>query len=89
MCGIQVPATIPLSMPENYTGGEGFVLQNTDWDHCFEQANVDRMCEDWTSTFKDVARLCILNRVITVRPCDKMFFYTGTASVKEEKEQVP
>ena len=26
-------------------------LQNADWDQCFEQDNVDRICEDWTSTF--------------------------------------
>ena len=46
------------------------------WDECFVSDNFDEVCEAWTTMFLNKARECIPNRVVTIRPCDKTFFYS-------------
>ena len=48
-------------------------LANNDWDNCFTE-DIDTSCNNWTTTFLNIARECIPNKVVTIRPGDKIFF---------------
>ena len=49
-------------------------LNNINWDPCFDTSDIDEMSTLWTSTFLNVARRCIPNRVITVRQGDAPWY---------------
>ncbi len=62
-------------------------LKRCNWDTCFESEDVDKACKQWTETFLNVARSCIPNRLITVRPSDKMFFTSELRRLRRKKNR--
>ena len=48
---------------------------------------MDESCNSWTETFLTVARNCIPNKVVTVRPSDKPF-YTSDLRKKRRKKNI-
>ncbi len=54
---------------------------------CFDSTDINKVCDSWTSTFLNVARQCIPNRVITVRPCDKTFFTPELRKLRRKKNR--
>ena len=63
-------------------------LFNADWESCFQHENIDSKCEAWTSTFLNIARNCIPNKIITVRPGDKTFFTPELRRLRRKKNRV-
>ena len=62
-------------------------LQNTDWDVCFDD-DINKSCANWTTTFLNVARQCIPNKVVTIHPCDKIFFTAELRRLRRKKNRL-
>ena len=72
------------------TDFEGFRqrLRDTDWDQCFLYNDIDSICDSWTSTFYNIARECIPNKVVTIRPRDKLFFNADLHKLRRKKNRL-
>ena len=62
-------------------------LNSADWDHCFSD-DINESCNKWTSTFLNIARECIPNKVVTIRPCDKLFFSPELRQLRRKKNRL-
>ena len=62
-------------------------LRHADWDICFTD-DIDETCTKWTSTFFNIARMCIPNKVVTIRPCDKIFFTPELRRMRRKKNRL-
>ena len=62
-------------------------LRNADWDTCFEFNNIDEICNAWTNTFLNVARMTIPNSLVEIRPSDKPFFTSALRLLRRRKER--
>ena len=62
-------------------------MRNADWDVCFEDGDTDRACEAWSDTFLNMARECIPNKVVTIRPSDKTFFTSELRHLRRKKNR--
>jgi len=60
-------------------------ISSFDWESVFDTNDVDSACDRWTSTFLNIARQFIPNRVVKVRPNDAPF-YNG--ELRRMKRQV-
>ena len=60
-------------------------LERINWDACFEHDNIDKVCEAWASTFLNTARENIPNKVVTVRPTDKIFYTSELRHLRHKK----
>ena len=63
-------------------------LENTDWDVCFNYDNVDAVCDAWSQTFLNIARESIPNKVVTIRPRDKIFYTTELRRMRRKKNKL-
>ncbi len=63
-------------------------LQRADWDACFSYDDIDAICDAWTSTFFNIARTCIPNKVVTVRPGDKLFYTAELRRLRRKKNKI-
>ena len=63
-------------------------LESADWDECFSYDTVDSICDAWTDTFLNVARVCIPNKIVTIRPGDKIFFTSQLRRLRRKKNKL-
>ena len=49
-------------------------LSNYDWDSCFKFENINEMTDAWTTSFLNIARECIPNKIVKIYPNDKPFY---------------
>jgi hypothetical protein len=63
------------------------VLNNTDWDPCFESNNMDTICDSWTKKFLDISRRQIPNKDVTVRMKDKTWYNNYLRRLKRAKDR--
>ena len=49
-------------------------LTEINWDECLNEIDIDDSVNKWTETFLNVARECIPNKVVCIRPWDKYFY---------------
>lgn len=49
-------------------------LQNTNWDECFLNENVDEAWKLWSHKFNSIMSQCIVNKEVTIRPRDKPWY---------------
>ena len=59
-------------------------LSNAPWDECFEQDDVDIANQRWTELFLNIARTCVPNRVVTVRPRDVPWFSSSLRKLRRK-----
>ena len=59
-------------------------IDETNWDHCFETEDVNVASKRWTETLLNLARTCIPNRVVTVRPRDSPWFTSNLHKLKRK-----
>ena len=63
-------------------------LGSVDWNICLE-GDIDESCLRWTTTFLNIARQCIPNKVVTIRPNDQLFFTPELKKeIKKEKNRM-
>ena len=62
-------------------------LLQVEWEACFDLGDIDRVCEAWTSRVLNVARECIPNKVVTIRPRDKLFFTAELGQLRRKKNR--
>ena len=62
-------------------------LSEADWDSCFNHDDINKVCKTWTDLFLNTARNCIPNKVITVRPSDKLFFNAELRRLRRKKNR--
>ena len=61
-------------------------LSNVDWNDCFKDGvSLDEACNLWIETFLNIARNCIPNKVVIVRPGDKPFFNKELRKMRRKK----
>ena len=60
------------------------LLSNADWDSCFEIDDVETANRRWCETFLSIARICIPNRVVKVRPSDSPWYTTELHRLKRK-----
>ena len=63
-------------------------LCNFNWDLCFSNDDVNLICRTWTDSFMDIAKKCIPNRIITVRPCDRDFYTPELRQLRRKKNRI-
>ena len=52
-------------------------LSQADWDYCFETDDIDIANKRWYEIFMNIARTCIPNKVVLIRPKDSPWYTTG------------
>ena len=62
-------------------------LDRSDWESCFDFDDIDRVCDAWSCTFLNVARENIPNKVVTIRPGDKIFFNQELRLLRRKKNR--
>ena len=63
-------------------------LEDKNWDECFAYDNIDDVCNAWSDTFLNIARECIPNKVVTIRPNDKLFFTSQLRRLRRKKNKL-
>ena len=63
-------------------------LDDADWNECFVGNNIDVCAERWTTTFMNIARECIPNRIATIRPHSKPFFSNSLHRLARKKNRI-
>ena len=49
-------------------------LQDFNWDNCFLFNSIDQIAQAWTTSFLNIARECIPNKIVKIYPNDKPFY---------------
>ena len=62
-------------------------LHITDWDSCMVDS-IDKTCSNWTTTFLNIARQCIPNKTVVIRPNDKIFFTPELRKLRRKKNRL-
>ena len=63
-------------------------LQLFNWDICFDNDNIDDVCNSWTQNFLSIAKQFIPNRFITVRPSDCPWYTTHLRRLKRKLDRI-
>ena len=63
-------------------------IQNYNWETCFEKDNIDISCQNWTTSFLNIARQFIPNKVVEIRPRDAPWFNSDLRKLKRQKDRV-
>ena len=59
-------------------------IEETNWDHCFETEDIDIASKRWSETLLNLARTCIPNKVVIIRPRDSPWFSTRLHKLKRK-----
>ena len=59
-------------------------LTEKDWDYCFDTEDIDVASKRWNETFLNVARSCIPNKIVMIRPRDSPWFTTYLHKLKHK-----
>ena len=62
-------------------------LETANWDICFEHGDIDKVYDAWASTFFNIARENIPNKIVTIRPRDKLFFNAELRHLRHKKNK--
>ena len=62
-------------------------LGSVDWNTCLE-GDINESCSRWTTTFLNIARQCIPNKVVIIRPNDKLFFTPELRRLRRKKNRM-
>ena len=62
-------------------------IKNYNWDNCFDGENIDKNCQDWTTSFLNIARQFIPNKVVEIRPRDAPWFNSNLRKLKRQKDR--
>lgn len=62
-------------------------LNSVNWDACFVSDDVDLVVQTWTDILINVARECIPNKVVTIRPWDKPFYNGYLRRLRRAKDR--
>lgn len=57
-------------------------LLDANFAECFETNDVDKACSMWTNKFLDTAKLCIPNKIVTIRPNDSPWYTNELRKLK-------
>ena len=76
----------------NYKNGDlkglNEAISSYDWEHCFQGDDIDMVLDRWTTSFLNLARQYIPNRVITVRSRDDPWFSGELRKLRQEKNRL-
>ena len=68
--------------------GMNNAISNYDWDSCFLDDNIDQSCANWTTSYLNIARQFIPNKVVEIRPHDKPWFNSELRKLKRLKDKL-
>ena len=63
-------------------------LNQCDWGPCFDSDDIDSQCSVWSDTFLNVARDCIPNKNVTIRPDDAPWYTNALRALKNKVERI-
>jgi hypothetical protein len=63
-------------------------IRNYDWDTCFESNDINECLANWTTSFLNLARTYIPNKMILVRSKDSPWFSKELRNLKKEKDRI-
>jgi hypothetical protein len=64
-----------------------YKLTDVDWRECFISDDIDVITQTWTNTLINIARECIPNKMVTVRPWDKPFYNGYLRRLRRAKDR--
>ena len=69
---------------------EGFreTLSNFDWNQCFLSESIHEICDNWTSTFLNIAMQFIPNKLVTIRPNDNPWYSSELRCMKRKVDRL-
>jgi hypothetical protein len=59
-------------------------LLHAKFDECFQTENVDQACSKWTSIFLTIAKTCVPNKEVTIRPNDSPWYTNELRTLKKK-----
>ena len=62
-------------------------IKNFEWETCFGNDNIDISCQNWTTSFLNIARQFILNKVVEIRPRDAAWYNSELRKLKRQKDR--
>ena len=62
-------------------------LREFNWDECFASDDINVVAQAWTDTLISIARECIPNKMVTVRPWDKPFYNGYLRRLRRAKDR--
>ena len=63
-------------------------LELFNWDVCFENNDVDDVCNSWTQHFLAIAKSFIPNRYVTIRPSDSPWYTGYLRKIKRKLDRI-
>ena len=68
--------------------GMNSFIQEYAWDQCFDNDDIDVVCQNWTTSFLNIARQFIPNKVVEIRPRDAPWFNSELRKLKRHKDKM-
>ena len=63
-------------------------LKSTNWDLCFENEDIDIVCQTWTDIFLSIAKRFIPNKIVTIRPDDSPWYNSYLRRLKRKLDRI-
>ena len=63
-------------------------LASHDWDHCFESDIIEDVVDSWSTDFLEIAKNCIPNRRVKIRPNDKPYYNSYLRKLKRKQDRI-
>ena len=63
-------------------------LSSADWDSCFVDDDIEQSCNNWTTTFLQISRENIPNKIVTIRTKDKPFYNSELRRLKRKRDRL-
>jgi hypothetical protein len=68
--------------------GMNQAISEYNWDACFDDDNVDEACNRWTTSYLNIARMFIPNRIAEIRPHDIPWYNSKLRKLKRTKDRL-
>ena len=62
-------------------------IKNYDWNICFDSNDIDIVCQNWTTSFLNLARQSIPNKLVEIRPKDTAWYNSELRKLKRSKDR--
>ena len=63
-------------------------LSDNNWDHCFESDDINQVVSRWSEDFMNIAKRCIPNRRVKIRPHDKPYYNSYLRRLKRKQDRL-
>ena len=98
-CTITLTIRFKLHKPTNYKRhiweykradfhGMNNAIKEYDWNSCFDSEDIDEICQNWTTSYLNIAREFIPNKEVVIRPADTPWFNSELRKLKKNKDRL-